>query len=331
MSFNLVQLNNNSGGIVGAVVRGESLDLLDVSVYELALEAANKNVSISSIIESHKTQNVINYDDAINLGNIIAPISHPESHKQILSGTGLTHLGSAAPRSKMHSNMESNSTKDQSTDTERMFQLGVEGGKGSLSDPGVAPEWFYKGTGESVNNPFSKITMPDFSLDAGEEAELAGIYIINDSGKIFRVGYTLANEFSDHVTEKQNYLYLAHSKLRNCSFGPEILIDDLPTEVTGTVTLKRDGESYWQRNFLSGEKHMCHSIANLEYHHFKYDQFRNPGQLHIHFFGAAVLSFSDGIKIQEGDEITIQCDFMTRPLKNSVGILKQPELSITQL
>ena len=38
----------------------------------------------------------------------------------------------------------------------------------------------------------------------------------------------LSNEFSDHVMERQNYLYLAHSKLRSCSFGPELLVGDLP-------------------------------------------------------------------------------------------------------
>ena len=43
---------------------------------------------------------------------------------------------------------------------------------------------------------------------------MAGIYVIGDDGTPFRVGFALANEFSDHVTERINYLYLAHSKLR---------------------------------------------------------------------------------------------------------------------
>ena len=55
--------------------------------------------------------------------------------------------------------------------------------------------------------------------------------MISDDGVPFRVGYALGNEFSDHIMERQNYLYLAHSKLRNCSFGPELLIGDLPGNV----------------------------------------------------------------------------------------------------
>ena len=150
--------------------------------------------------------------------------------------------------------------------------------------------------------------MPDFALDGGEEAELAGIYIVNDEGRIFRVGFSLANEFSDHVTEKQNYLYLAHSKLRDCSIGPEIFVGDLPEEVEGSVSLHRNGERLWHRAFMSGEKHMCHSVSNLEHHHFKYATFCQPNQLHIHFFGAAVLSFGDGITLENGDEMHIECN-----------------------
>ncbi|TJW21179.1 MAG: GguC protein, partial [Mesorhizobium sp.] len=72
--------------------------------------------------------------------------------------------------------------------------------------------------------------------------EVAGIYVIGDDGAPFRVGFTLSNEFSDHVTERVNYLFLAHSKLRNASFGPEILIGDLPSDVRGTSRIIRDGK-----------------------------------------------------------------------------------------
>lgn len=331
-TFNVVQIKNASGDIQAALVRGNELHLLDVPLFDLAMEAADRECRISDLLDSHLTGTVVDYDQAIAEGRIQAPITHPESHREILSGTGLTHLGSAAPRNKMHSSEQKDSAAPASkTDTQKMFELGVEGGKGTLENPGVAPEWFYKGTGEAVCAPFSTLTMPEFSLDAGEEAELAGIYVVNRAGKVFRVGFTLANEFSDHVTERQNYLYLAHSKLRNCSFGPEILIGDLPAEVTGKVTLTRGSSTLWEQEFRSGEKHMCHSIENLEYHHFKYDLFRKPGQLHIHFFGAAVLSCSDGIRMQEGDEISIQCDFMSRPLRNKVGITKVNPLNIHAL
>lgn len=53
---------------------------------------------------------------------------------------------------------------------------------------------------------------------------------------------------------------------------------------------------------------MCHSLENLEYHHFKYSQFLTPGDVHIHFFGTATLSFADGIRTQPG-----MCSRSARP------------------
>ncbi|MFP8968427.1 AraD1 family protein [Pokkaliibacter sp. CJK22405] len=336
--LNLVQINTPAGERA-ALVRDNTLHVLSLGMYDLALKAANQEVSIASLLDSHYTGETLDYDQTIAAGLIRPPITQPNAQNTILSGTGLTHLGSAAPRNKMHAaNKQDAAPKTDTaaapvtkTDTQRMFELGMEGGKGTLSNPGVAPEWFYKGTGDCVSAPFAPLTMPEFSLDAGEEAELAGIYVISDAGKVFRVGYALANEFSDHVTEKQNYLYLAHSKLRNCSFGPEILVGELPEEVTGEVRLSRGDTVLWEHDFRSGEKHMCHSIENLEYHHFKYDHFRKPGQLHVHFFGAAVLSFSEGIRMQAGDEISISCNFMSRPLVNQVGITALSPLSIQSL
>ncbi|TGR73600.1 GguC protein, partial [Mesorhizobium sp. M2D.F.Ca.ET.223.01.1.1] len=137
--------------------------------------------------------------------------------------------------------------------------------------------------------------------DGGEEPEIAGIYVIGDDGAPFRVGFTLSNEFSDHVTERVNYLFLAHSKLRNASFGPEILIGDLPADIRGASRIWRDGKLLWEKPFLSGEANMSHTIANLEHHHFKYSAFRQPGDVHVHMFGTATLSFADGIKTEAGD------------------------------
>ena len=64
---------------------------------------------------------------------------------------------------------------------------------------------------------------------------------------------------------------------------------------------------------------MCHSIDNLEYHHFKYDQFLRPGDVHVHFFGTATLSFADGVQTREGDEFEIDAVEFGMPLINTVG------------
>jgi len=85
--------------------------------------------------------------------------------------------------------------------------------------------------------------LPSFALDGGEEPELAGYYLIGEDGTPFRIGFSVANEFSDHVTEKINYLYLAHSKLRPAAFGPELMVGALPDHVEGTSRILRDGKT----------------------------------------------------------------------------------------
>ena len=92
----------------------------------------------------------------------------------------------------------------------------------------MQPEWFYKGDGSCLVAPEQGLPMPGFARDGGEEPEIAGIYMISPDGMPFRIGYALGNEFSDHVTERENYLWLAHSKLRACSVGPELLVGELP-------------------------------------------------------------------------------------------------------
>ena len=135
-----------------------------------------------------------------------------------VTGTGLTHLGSAQSRAAMHAKLAG---ANELTDSMRMFQLGLEGGKPEQG-AGVQPEWFYKGDGSSLTASGQPLASPAFALDAGEEPEIAGIYLIGPGGAPFRLGYALANEFSDHVTERGNYLWLAHPKLRPAAVGPEL-------------------------------------------------------------------------------------------------------------
>ena len=220
----------------------------------------------------------------------------------LVTGTGLSHLGSAEGRDKMHRDLAEAATL---TDSMRMFKLGLEGGKPGPGREGVQPEWFYKGDGRIVAAPGRPLESPSFALDGGEEPEIVGLYLIGPDTQPWRVGFALGNEFSDHVTEKQNYLYLAHSKLRACGIGPELLVGDLPADLRGTSRIRRGAEVVWEKPFLSGEANMCHAIENLERHHFKYPAFRRPGDVHVHFFGTSTLSFSDGFKVQPGDTAVV--------------------------
>ena len=156
---------------------------------------------------------------------------------------------------------------------------------------------------------------------------MAGLYVISSDGTPFRVGFALSNEFSDHITERGNYLWLAHSKLRPASFGPEMLVGELPSDVQGMSRILRDGAVVWEKPFLSGEDNMSHTLANLEHHHFKYDIFRQPGELHVHFFGTATLSFADGIAPQEGDIFEIEAPGFGMPLRNP--LIQKPAVTGT--
>jgi hypothetical protein len=204
------------------------------------------------------------------------------------------------------------------TDSMRMFRMGLEGGRPTAGDVGAQPEWFYKGNGYAAVAPGAALEAPGFAEDGGEEPELAGIYLIGLDGTPHRIGWALGNEFSDHVTERVNYLWLAHSKLRVASYGPEILVGDLPADVRGTSAIIRGGKTLWEKPFLSGDANMSHSFANLEHHHFKYDIFRQPGDLHVHYFGTATLSFADGIKTEPGDVFEIAVADFGQPLRNTL-------------
>lgn len=208
---------------------------------------------------------------------------------------------------------------EQLTDSMRMFLMGLEGGKPAEGQVGVQPEWFYKGDGSILVAPGEPLELPGFAEDGSEEPEIAGVYLIDADGTPLRLGFVMGNEFSDHVVERQNYLWLAHSKLRQAALGAGLLLGDLPSSVIGTSRIMRDGAVIWEKPFLSGEANMSHTIPNLEHHQFKYAQFRRPGDLHVHFFGTATLSFSAGVKTQPGDVFELSADAFALTLRNPLA------------
>jgi len=318
--MNLIQFHDDNGDrAVAAVEDGVARIVRDAtSVYDLALAAIDRQVGIGTIIAEKGLGAEVDVVALMAEGRLLSPIDHPDPAHLYVTGTGLTHLGSAATRDAMHKSNGAQA-EENLTDSMKMFRMGLEGGKPAPGHVGVQPEWFYKGNGFSVVPPGRPIPSPAFARDAGEEPEIAGIYIIDQDGNPRRLGFALANEFSDHVTERVNYLFLAHSKLRACSFGPELRLGELPRNVEGMSRILRGGKVFWEKPFLSGEDNMSHTIANLEYHHFKYELFRNPGDVHVHMFGTATLSFADGIKTEAGDVFEIAEPQFGAPLRNAVA------------
>ena len=324
----LVQLKK---GIVRRVALVEEPDLrvLDgcTSVYELAISAIHAESSLSDLVQKKLTPERLDYDlvySGKSEWHLLPPIDHPgEPARCMISGTGLTHLGSARDRQSMHA-----VATDEMTDSMKMFSWGKEAGRPEPGKIGIAPEWFYKGTGTTLRAHGQALEIPWYAEDGGEEAEIAGIYVVGPDGAPHRVGMAGGNEFSDHRFEKKNYLNLAGSKLRTCALGPELVIDPQFSSVAVSVEIRRDSHILWSGTFRTGESEMCHSLRNLEHHHFKFEAHRRPGDVHVHFFGTDCLSFAAGMRLEDGDVVHISFEGFGRPLRNVIHVARHEPVPI---
>jgi hypothetical protein len=312
-----------------AVVEEPKLRLLRNfdSMYALARAAIESDGKLTITAGNNLSDESLDYDsvyEARSEWKLLPPIDHPqEIARCLVSGTGLTHLGSARDRASMHMAKE-----QELTDSMKMFRWGVEGGRPDPGKIGIAPEWFHKGYGSIVQAHGEPLLVPSYAEDGGEEAEIAVVYVIGPDGQPYRVGMTQGNEFSDHRFEKKNYLNLAGSKLRTCSIGPELVVDPDFRTVPGTVTITRDGQKFWSQPIASGEEEMSHSLHNLEHHHFKFELHRRPGDVHVHFLGAHSLSFGQGIELEDGDVMEIHFDGFGRPLHNPVKMVSKKDAAV---
>jgi len=236
----------HGGRRVGRVVDSDTLVRLDGvhTVYALARRAIAAGEPLAALVERQSGETRDDYAAVVAEGRLLPPLDHPDPAHCLVTGTGLSHLGSAAARDAMHRKIAEDGEAALS-DSMRMFRMGLEGGKPPAGRTGVQPEWFWKGDGAWIVPPGGALAMPDFAEDGGEEPEVCGLYVIGDDGQPYRVGWALGNEFSDHVMERGNYLWLAHSKLRPSSFGPERLLDELLADVQGSSRIRRGGAVIW--------------------------------------------------------------------------------------
>ena len=309
-----------------ALVKEPLLVLLNpfVTIYDLAKEAILTKKSIPELIKAAISNETLQYNrvyDGNSPWKLLPAFDHPGGPLGCLvSGTGLTHKNSALNRQMMHG-----SGDEKPTDSIRMYQWGVEGGSPEKGIIGTQPEWFYKGNGSILTAHLNPLEIPPYGNDGGEEPEIAGAYIIDEQGSPWRIGFCTGNEFSDHVMEKKNYLYLAPSKIRQCAIGPELVIDCDFSGFNGKVGINRNGANIWSTNIMSGENNMAHSLQNLEYHHFKYASNRIPLQAHVHYFGADAFSFGSGIVLEDGDIMEIEWNGLGRALRNPLRIIQEKE------
>ena len=331
MTTRLVQLQNNDARKV-ALVAEPNLRLLRefATIYDLAKYAIDNETTIARVLANVTSDEALPYE-AIYRGasdwRLLPVIDHPhDAARCLVSGTGLTHTASAKNRNAMHAVAD-----DELTDSMKMFRWGVEGGRPAEGKVGAAPEWFYKGCGTILRAHNEPLLVPPHAEDGGEEPEVAGVYLIGKNGAPYRVGLTQGNEFSDHLFEKRNYLYLAGSKLHTCAVGPELVIDHDFRSVPGTVAVERDGAVLWSHDIKSGDDEMCHSLRNIEHHHFKHAAHRRPGDIHLHFFGADAFSFGAGLRLADGDLMRVNFADFGRELRNPVKIEASANTPITTI
>lgn len=315
----LVQVKNGAVRRV-ALVEEPHLRLLGGcgSVYELATSAIATGIRLSEAAKQRTTAERLEYDPVYHgrsEWHLLPPIDHSEPARCLVSGTGLTHLGSAQDRQSMHA-----VKGEEMSDSMKMFRWGIEGGRPSPGTIGTPPEWFYKGSGTTLRAHGQPLDVPCYSEDGGEEAEVAGVYLIAGDGTPRRIGMAGGNEFSDHRFEKKNYLNLAGSKLRTCALGPELVVDPDFRSLTVEVKIERNDAVLWSTKFRTGEAEMCHSLQNMEHHHFKYQAHRRPGDVHVHFFGTDRLSFGSGVHLENGDTMQIAFEGFGRALRNPIRI-----------
>ena len=337
----IIQFENAGKPILG-VVRGEQVLSISAqnpsltSVYAAFVAARRSGKRLQEFLEeivSHAWEGgVLDYAHLLNERKVRAPISeepriNPRS-RLLVSGTGLTHTGSVEQRDEMH---KKGTTTNPKSDSRRMFELGLEGGRPPPGSRGAAPEWFYKGDARILRGPGEPLDIPSFAPDGGEEPEVAGVYIIDDQGAPCWIGFVQGNEWSDHVTENINYLYLAPSKLRTCAIGPELVTDLAFNDLRGRCRVfRRDQVIYDSGELRTGERNMCHSLANIEDHHFKYPQHRSPGDIHVHFFGTSKLSFQHrDWKYQDGDVVEVSFEGLGAPLQNPIRRLEPSNEPVT--
>jgi hypothetical protein len=337
----IIQFENASSQSCLGVVRGEqvlSITAQNPSLFSVyaAFDAAQRSGKrlpelLQEIVEHAWEGGVLSYPELLTEGKVRTPISeepriNPKA-RLLVSGTGLTHTGSVDQRDEMHKKETSAGPK---SDSRKMFELGLAGGRPAPGQRGASPEWFYKGDARTLRGPGEPLDIPPFAPDGGEEPEIAGVYIIDGQGAPCWIGFVQGNEWSDHVTENINYLFLAPSKLRTCAVGPELVTDLAFDDLRGHCRVFRQDQIIYDSGELrTGERNMCHSLANIEDHHFKYPQHRIPGDIHIHFFGTSKLSFQHrNWKYQDGDLVEVSFESLGAPLRNAVRRLEPDQVPI---
>ena len=96
------------------------------SVRALAERAIAEGLDLAATVAACGTGASVDIAAELAAGRLMSPIDHVDPAHVVMTGTGLTHLGSAEGRDKMH---RAAADAEKQTDSMRMFLEGVERGK----------------------------------------------------------------------------------------------------------------------------------------------------------------------------------------------------------
>lgn len=327
MTLRLIQFTENGKRHVAAVGDDGTAERIEgaSSTYELAQAAIAKGTSLDALVKSRPKGAKVDIAAALKEGRVLAPIDHPNVANLHLTGTGLTHLGSAEGRDKMH---KAAASTEKPTNSMRMFLMGVEGGKPKPGEEGAQPEWFYKGNGAFVTAPEAPLVSPPFAKDGGEEPEIAAIYVIGPDGTPYRLGFALGNEFRPHHRARQLSVAGTHIPELQARFHRTRTV--LPARCRSCRRhvqdrARRQGDLAKALPVRRGRP--CPTPSPISNTTISNQAFRHPGDVHVHFFGTATLSFSDGIATKEGDVFEIEAKPFAYALRNTLA--NAPAQSVT--
>ena len=237
-ALRLIQFLEESGHPRVGFVSDDGTSVGSVGAFRTTYELAQAAWSAAEPLDAFASRQAgvpsIPYPALVGERRVLAPLHHSGSRPLPGVGHG-PHAPGQRSGARRHAPEAAAGTQEGTlTDSMRMFQWGVEGGKPAPGHGRRSAGVVLQGRlAALLRTLVAVLDSPSFALDGGEEPELVGLYVIGPDGTPYRLGFALGNEFSDHVTERSNYLYLAHSKLRACAVGPELRTGALPRDLRG--------------------------------------------------------------------------------------------------
>ncbi|GGW09125.1 hypothetical protein GCM10018980_23480 [Streptomyces capoamus] len=181
------------------------------------------------------------------------------------------------------------------------------------------PNYYIKGFGSWLRLPGEPLTTPADPVWLLEEPEVVLVYANDDQGVPHYAGYTFGNDLNDIGLHLKNpWAWTPYAKLCETSITPWLFLDSPPEQVTGTVTIEREGAAAWQGGFSCGADSLFHRVPDMAEYLFSHPLLRRPGLVNYLFLGADKATYHDGFRIENGDRMVLDVSSHGVVLANEV-------------